>query len=124
MNKPIKITPKIKDLIGLDLKKNKKILDDFTKLVQQVGFLKADLDKIEIYWNTLELNFKEYEKIPLIYKYEDMFDKIEEDQNTLKALKDSEFYDQIQTKVTEWEKKLSLLQIVLGLNMDIQRQWL
>jgi len=68
--KLVRIQPKIGDLLGFDFK-NKKFLADLaflTKQVQMVGLLIEDVNNIEKRWNTLELEFKFYENIPLIYK--------------------------------------------------------
>lgn len=86
--------------------------------------LEQMLQKIIQFWQQEQFQFVNYkDQIELIYGWEDLLGKIDDDLQQLLSMKLSQHFDVFQDEVNSWSEKLALLQNILDLWMNAQKKW-
>lgn len=65
------------------------------------------LRAVKEYWNSFELELVRYQnKCKLIKGWDDLFTKVDEDQNNLNSMKMSPYYKTFEEEIKPWDDKL------------------
>lgn len=112
------------DVWATDVNKYANLYKEVIQRAQGELALEEFLKQVRQYWETAELDLVNYQnKCRLIRGWDDLFAKLAEHSNSLGAMRMSPYFKVFEEESTGWEDKLSRLQNLFDVWMDVQRRW-
>lgn len=97
-------------------------------IIEQAGneqTIEENLKNINSNWSTITFELFNYEnKCRLVKNWELLFDQCNIDMNALASMKNSPYFGSFEREISELEKKLTQLFVILDTWIEVQRQWL
>ncbi|CAG0895372.1 unnamed protein product, partial [Cyprideis torosa] len=108
----------------VDLQKNETLVTDVILVAQEEMALEKFLKQVRESWQLYELDMVNYQnKWKLIRGWDDLFNKVKEDINSVSAMKLSPYYKVFEEEVATWEEKLNRIHSLFDVWIDVQRRW-
>jgi len=108
----------------LNLSKNEQAIKDVILVAQGEMALEEFLKQVRETWQTYELELVPYQnKCRLIRGWDELFGKCGEHVNSLSAMKLSPYFKVFEDEALAWEDKLTRIQVLFDVWIDVQRQW-
>ncbi|KAK1226991.1 dynein heavy chain [Marasmius sp. AFHP31] len=108
----------------LDLKKNENLIKEVIIQAQGEMALEEYIKQVKEVWTNYTLDLVNYQnKCRLIRGWDDLFNKCSENLNSLTAMKLSPYYKVFEEEASSWEDKLSRINVLFDVWIDVQRQW-
>ncbi|KAG7861843.1 hypothetical protein KL939_000864 [Ogataea angusta] len=120
---PAKMT--LGHVLDLDLAANEKYFKSAIHKAQGEKNLEKSINNIQKNWEQLSFQLFQFnDEFRLIKGWDTLFQTITEDLNTLWSMKMSPYYSAFEKSINQLEEKLSDVQSVLDMWIDVQRQWI
>ena len=108
----------------IDLIKNEKLVREVLITAQGEMALEQFLQQTKDVWSNYMLELIRYQtKCQLIRGWDDLFNKLRDNQNALTAMKLSPYYKVFDDEASQWEDKLNRLSELFDVWIDVQRRW-
>ncbi|KAK7029674.1 dynein heavy chain [Paramarasmius palmivorus] len=112
------------NVYDLDLKKNEAVIKEVIIQAQGEMALEEYIKQVKEIWTNYTLDLVNYQnKCRLIRGWDDLFNKCSENLNSLTAMKLSPYYKVFEEEASSWEDKLSRINVLFDVWIDVQRQW-
>ncbi|KAG7885719.1 hypothetical protein KL938_000751 [Ogataea parapolymorpha] len=112
-------------VLDLDLAANEKYFKSAIHKAQGEKSLEKSINNIQKNWDQLSFQLFQFnDEFRLIKGWDVLFQTITEDLNTLWSTKMSPYYSAFEKTINQLEEKLSDVQSVLDMWIDVQRQWI
>ncbi|KAI3615632.1 cytoplasmic dynein 1 heavy chain 1-like [Moniliophthora roreri] len=112
------------NVYDLDLKKNETVIKEVIIQAQGEMALEEYIKQVKEIWTNYTLDLVNYQnKCRLIRGWDDLFNKCSENLNSLTAMKLSPYYKVFEEEASSWEDKLSRINVLFDVWIDVQRQW-
>eukprot|EP00919_Chromeraceae_sp_WS-2016_P001806 GHVR01004377.1.p1 GENE.GHVR01004377.1~~GHVR01004377.1.p1 ORF type:complete len:4168 (-),score=965.61 GHVR01004377.1:131-12634(-) len=107
-----------------DITSHEKVINELLSHAQGEMALEEFLRQVKEVWGTYELELVPYQsKTKLIRAWDELFEQIDEHQNSLASMKMSPYFKVFEEEAVSWDDKLSRLRIMFDAWMDVQRRW-
>ncbi|KAG6866267.1 hypothetical protein C0991_006854 [Blastosporella zonata] len=108
----------------MDLKKNENLIKEVIIQAQGEMALEEYIKQVKEIWTSYTLDLVNYQnKCRLIRGWDDLFNKCNENLNSLTAMKLSPYYKVFEEEASSWEEKLNRIHVLFDVWIDVQRQW-
>ncbi|KAG6918668.1 hypothetical protein DXG01_012485 [Tephrocybe rancida] len=117
----------------MDLKKNESLIKEVIIQAQGEMALEEYIKQVKEIWTSYTLDLVNYQnKCRLIRGWDDLFNKCNENLNSLTAMKLSPYYKVqfaigfdlvFEEEASSWEEKLNRIHVLFDVWIDVQRQW-
>lgn len=113
------------DVWGLNITLNIQTINAMVEQANSEKTIEENLNNINNNWALITFELFNYEnKCRLVKNWEQLIDQCNTDINALTSMKNSPYFGAFEREISELEKKLTQLFIVLDIWIDVQRQWL
>ncbi|KAJ1517337.1 hypothetical protein HMI55_000021, partial [Coelomomyces lativittatus] len=110
---------------SMNLQKNEKSIRELLTHAQGELALENFLAQVKEIWTNYSLDLIQYQnKCRLIKGWEDLFKICSDHLSSLQTMKMSPYYRTFEEEASNWEQKLSKIQILFDVWIDVQRQWI
>uniref|UniRef100_A0A7E4ZT92 Dynein heavy chain, cytoplasmic n=1 Tax=Panagrellus redivivus TaxID=6233 RepID=A0A7E4ZT92_PANRE len=107
-----------------DLIRHDSVIKQVLLVAQGELALEEFLKQVREYWQNFEVELIGYQnKTRLIRGWDDLFNKLKEHMNSLAAMKLSPYYKQFEDDALAWEDRLSKINALFDVWIDVQRRW-
>jgi dynein heavy chain 1 len=108
----------------VDLQRNEPIVRDVILIAQGEMALEEFLKQVREFWQGYELDLIAYQnKCKLIRGWDELFNKLKENINSINAMKLSPYYKVFEEDALTWEDKLNRINALFDVWIDVQRRW-
>lgn len=112
------------NVYDLDLKANEKAIKAICEQARGERNLEEYLRTVRDFWTDYNLSLVQYQsKCRLIKGWDDLFSACSEHLNGLTAMKASPYYRVFDEEAASWDNKLTAIQTLFDVWIDVQRQW-
>jgi dynein heavy chain 1 len=112
------------NVYDLDLKTNEKPIKAICEQARGERNLEEYLRTVRDFWTDFNLSLVQYQsKCRLIKGWDDLFSACSEHLNGLTAMKSSPYYRVFDEEAASWDNKLTAIQTLFDVWIDVQRQW-
>ncbi|EMG45477.1 ro-1 Dynein heavy chain [Candida maltosa Xu316] len=113
------------DVWSLNIALNIQTINSMLEQANNERTIEENLNNINISWSSITFELFNYEnKCRLVKNWEQLFDQCNTDINALTSMKNSPYFNSFEREISELEKKLNQLFVILDIWIDVQRQWL
>ncbi|RCK58006.1 Dynein heavy chain, cytoplasmic [Candida viswanathii] len=103
-------------------------IQTISAILEQAGnerTIEENLNNINASWSSITFLLFNYEnKCRLVKNWELLFDQCSQDMNALTSMKNTPYFASFEREISELEKKLNQLFVILDTWIEVQRQWL
>ena len=107
----------------VDLQRNDAVVRDVILAAKGEMDLEVILKQVRHSWKNYKLDMTEHNKCPLIRRWNDLFNKVNEDTNSLAALKRSPYYKVVEKKAAALEGNIYRIKSLFDVWVYVQRRW-
>ncbi|EGW31386.1 cytoplasmic dynein heavy chain [Spathaspora passalidarum NRRL Y-27907] len=112
------------DVWNLNISLNLQVINEMLEQANNERTIEENLTKINTEWSTITFELFNYEnKCRLVKNWDKLFDQCNNDINALSSMKNSPYFGSFEREISELEKKLNNLFMILDTWIDVQRQW-
>ncbi|RLV89834.1 Dynein heavy chain cytoplasmic [Spathaspora sp. JA1] len=112
------------DVWNFNISLNLQTINDMLEQANNEQTIDENLTKINTDWSTITFELFNYEnKCRLVKNWDKLFDQCNNDINSLSSMKNSLYFANFEREITELEKKLNSLFMILDTWIDVQRHW-
>ncbi|GMF53784.1 unnamed protein product [[Candida] boidinii] len=118
---------KFGSVLSLDLSENSNFIKKIIQKAQGEKNIELKINSIESIWDTLSFELFYYDenisKYRLVKNWDEIFQKVNDDLNTLTLIQNSPYYLIFNKRVSQLLEKLDKIHILLDAWIDVQRIW-
>ncbi|OWB58788.1 hypothetical protein B5S28_g4867 [[Candida] boidinii] len=118
---------KFGSVLSLDLSENSNFIKKIIQKAQGEKNIELKINSIESIWDTLSFELFYYDenasKYRLVKNWDEIFQKVNDDLNTLSLIQNSPYYLIFNKRVSQLLEKLDKIHILLDTWIDVQRIW-
>ena len=115
----------LKDLLALELHKYEEVVSNIVDSAVKELRMESALAEISEIWRTMEFSYESHsDGTPLLKPDDDLIETLEENMVKLQNMLSSKSVSYFLDKIERWQSKLSNVDTVLHLWLEVQRTWL
>eukprot|EP01028_Stygiella_incarcerata_P008770 TRINITY_DN39309_c0_g2_i1.p1 TRINITY_DN39309_c0_g2~~TRINITY_DN39309_c0_g2_i1.p1 ORF type:complete len:4682 (+),score=1220.36 TRINITY_DN39309_c0_g2_i1:150-14195(+) len=113
------------DMYKVDIRANESIFRDVISTAQGEFALEDFLNQTSSFWDSVQFEVVMHqERCPLIRGWGDLFERLNQDISSLRAMRDSPYFAQFREECDRWEERLDQWYVMLEKWVELQKKWL
>ncbi|KAG7660522.1 DYN1 [[Candida] subhashii] len=112
------------DVWNLNIALNIQTVNAILEQANNERTIEEKLNSINSGWSSVTFELSNYEnKCRLVKNWDNLFDQCNNDISALSSMKNSPYFGSFEREISELEKKLNILFVILDTWIEVQRQW-